>query len=163
VPSRTDNRAYADLREVVQEIVRRVNSRFGTAAWTPIEYLYDTLDLHTLASLYRAADVMLVTPCRDGLNLVAKEFVATRVDGDGVLVLSKYAGAAAELQAALKCDPNRIKELAHVYYRAITMPLGERRRRMSDLSVSVMRNRISNWIADFIGDLNPAEVKLRAI
>ena len=152
VPSRTENTAYIHLRAAVEAIVERVNRRFGSSGWTPIEYLYDTVDLYTLASLYRAADVMLVTPFRDGLNLVAKEFVATRVDGDGVLILSKYAGAAAELDAALACDPNKIKELAQTYVRAITMPLQERRRRMKRLMQSVMGNGITNWITSFLGD-----------
>ena len=160
VPSRTENTAYADLRDVVEQLVQRINRRYGNSGWTPVEYLYDTVDLHTLASLYRAADVMLVTPCRDGLNLVAKEFVATRVDGDGVLILSKYAGAAVELDAALKCDPNRIKELAQTYYRAVTMPLEERRQRMANLMRSVMKSGITSWISYFIGEPQPTEVGL---
>jgi len=158
VPSRTENVAYTDLRQMVEQIVGRINKRFGGSAWTPVEYLYDTVDLHTLASLYRAADVMLVTPCRDGLNLVAKEFVATRADGDGVLILSRFAGAAAELDAALTCDPNRVKDLAATYYRAITMPLRERRRRMSKLVRSVMRNGIDTWITHFLGEPQAAWV-----
>jgi trehalose 6-phosphate synthase/phosphatase len=158
VPSRTDNTAYADLRRIVDEIVARINSRFGTPCWTPVEYLYGSVDLHTLAALYRAADVMLVTSCRDGLNLVAKEFIATRVDRDGVLVLSRFAGAAAELESALKCDPHRSSELAATMYRAITMPITERRSRMTRLLRSVTRNEIHTWIAHFLGEAPVAPV-----
>lgn len=150
VPTRQDVGAYDDLRRVVEGIVERVNRTYGTPAWTPIEYLYDTVDLNTLASLYRAADVMIVTPGRDGLNLVAKEFVATRVDGDGVLVLSKYAGVAKELTAALFVDPHRVMELAEALYRALTMPRSERQRRMRKLMVAVSANGIQRWACDFI-------------
>lgn len=152
VPTRTDAAAYQDLRQVVESIVERVNRRFSTSSWTPIEYLYDTVDLNTLVSLYRAADVMLVTPSRDGLNLVAKEFVATRADGDGVLVLSKYAGAAKELTSALFVDPDRIVDMAEALYGAVTMSLGERRKRMKDLFRSVTSNGVNGWVQHFIGD-----------
>ena len=152
VPSRTDNPAYEDLRRAVDEIVARINTRFGTPSWTPVEYLYGSVDLLTLAALYRAADVMVVTPCRDGLNLVAKEFIATRVDRDGVLVLSRFAGAAAELDSALKCDPHHKSELMTIIHRAITMPLSERRTRMTQLLRSVNRNEIQTWIGHFLGE-----------
>jgi trehalose 6-phosphate synthase/phosphatase len=156
VPTRSDVAAYQDLKDVVENTVGRINNKFGTSGWTPVEYLYDTVDLNTLASLYRAADVMLVTPSRDGLNLVAKEFVATRVDGDGVLILSKYAGAAAELASALLVDPTRIKELAEAYYRAVTMSLKERRGRMGELLRVIRANCVTEWITQFVGD-PPAE------
>ena len=158
VPSRTDVAAYIDLRAQVESIIERINTRFTTATWQPVDYRYGSVDLCTLAALYRAADVMVVTPFRDGLNLVAKEFVATRVDGDGVLILSKFAGAAAELHAALKCDPSRIRELAQTYYRALTMPLEERRRRMSEMVRAVSHNGITNWISYFVGQPEAARV-----
>jgi trehalose 6-phosphate synthase/phosphatase len=152
VPTRTESAAYQDLRNVVEQLVARINSTFGTSGWTPVEYLYDSVDLHTLVALYRAADVMLVTPSRDGLNLVAKEFVASRGDGDGVLVLSKYAGAAKELTSALFVDPNFIGGLAETIYRAVTMSLHERRTRMSALIAAVWSNGISSWTRHFVGD-----------
>jgi trehalose 6-phosphate synthase/phosphatase len=152
VPSRTDNAEYSELRHAVDGIVARINERYGTPSWMPVEYLYGSVDLPTLAALYRAADVMLVTPCRDGLNLVAKEFIATRVDRDGVLVLSRFAGAAAELEWALKCDPHRIGEMTGMIYRAITMPIIERRTRMTRLLRAVNRNEIQTWIAHFLGE-----------
>lgn len=152
VPTRTESHGYNELRQVVEEIVQRVNTSYSTSSWTPIEYLYDTVDLNTLVTLYRAADVMLVTPSRDGLNLVAKEFVATRVDGDGVLVLSKYAGVARELTSALSVDPNVIGDLAETLYRAVTMSLQERRTRMKQMVRAVTANGINGWIRHFVGE-----------
>jgi len=152
VPTRSESPSYMELRSVVEEIVERVNRSYGTSSWTPIEYLYDTIDLNTLAALYRAADVMLVTPCRDGLNLVAKEFVATRVDGDGVLVLSKFAGVAKELTSALFVDPHAVSDLASALYDAITMSLPERKRRMKKMIAAVTSNSINGWIRHFVGE-----------
>ena len=150
VPTREEISAYRDLREVVEELVQRINARFGRPGWTPVDYLYGTVDVNTLASLYRAADVMLVTARRDGLNLVAKEFIATRTDGDGVLILSKFAGAAQELTAALQVDPNRLSDLARAYYTALTMPAAERRTRMRDLRRTLEANGILQWAAEFL-------------
>lgn len=152
VPTREDSPGYDELKNVVESIVERVNRNYGTSQWLPIEYLYDTVDLNTLAALYRAADVMLVTPSRDGLNLVAKEFVATRVDGDGVLVLSKFAGVAKELTSAVFVDPHRIGELAETFYRAITMAMPERRRRMKQMMQSVSGNGINAWVRYFVDE-----------
>jgi trehalose 6-phosphate synthase/phosphatase len=153
VPTREEITAYRDLREVVEELVRRINNRYGRPGWTPVDYLYGTVDVNTLASLYRAADVMVVTSRRDGLNLVAKEFIATRTDYDGVLILSKFAGAAQELTAALQVDPNRVGDLARVYYSALTMSDNERRSRMRELRRALENNGILQWAADFLDRL----------
>ncbi len=153
VPSREEVAAYRDLKEVVEALVRRINGRFGRTGWMPVDYLYGSVDLGSLVALYRASDVMIVTPVRDGLNLVAKEFVATRTDGDGVLVLSRYAGSAEELDAALQVDPNRIGPLAETFRQALTMPKRERRRRMRALRRSVAANTVFDWAGDFIRSL----------
>ncbi len=151
VPTRTDSACYQDLRRIVENTVAHINGKYGRSGWTPIEYLYDTVDLNTLGTLYRAADVMLVTPCSDGLNLVAKEFVATRTDGDGVLVLSKYAGAAKELTSALQVDPHRLRDLADAFYCALTMTMPERKRRMAALMRAITANGVDSWIDSFVG------------
>ncbi len=153
VPTREEIPAYRDLREVVEGLVRRINARFGRGAWLPVEYVYGSVDLGSLAALYRAADVMVVTPVRDGLNLVAKEFVATRTDGDGVLVLSRFAGAAEELDAAVQVDPNKVGSLAEAFRAALTMPFRERRRRMRALRRAIAANTVFDWAADFLGSL----------
>ena len=108
----------------------RINGEMGRVGWTPIEYLYQSVSPAQLASLYRAANVMLVTPLRDGMNLVAKEYVAARTDLDGVLVLSEFAGSAHELPEALIVNPYSIDEMAEAFARALTMSAAERRQRM---------------------------------
>jgi trehalose 6-phosphate synthase/phosphatase len=153
VPSREEVTAYQDLKEVVEALVGRINRRYCTPSWTPIHYIYDTVDLNTLVSLYRAADVMAVTARRDGLNLVAKEFIATRSDGDGVLILSRFAGAAAELRSALLVNPHNVAELAAAYYQALVMPESERRSRMTAMRSAVASNDVIGWAAAFLDSL----------
>jgi trehalose 6-phosphate synthase/phosphatase len=153
VPSREEIGAYRDLREVVEALVARINHAHRQRNWTPVTYLYGTVDLNTLAAFYRAADVMVVTPLRDGLNLVAKEFIATRVDENAVLILSKYAGAAAELQSAVVVNPNHVGELAEAYHRALRMPATERRRRMRALRRVIASNHVIDWASEFLDHL----------
>ena len=151
VPTRAEIPAYRDLRQVVEAIVARINRNFGSAGWTPVDYFYGTVEMETLVSLYRAADVLLVTSQRDGLNLVAKEFVASRTDEDGVLILSRFAGAAHEMDAAIQVNPRRYSELADAYYNALTMPATERRLRMRRLRTSIESNGVVRWAAEFLG------------
>jgi trehalose 6-phosphate synthase/phosphatase len=133
---------------------------FRTARWTPIEYVYGSVDDLTLSALYRAADVMLVTPQRDGMNLVAKEFVASRTDGDGVLVLSEHAGAAAELRTALLVDPTDVDGLAQAYATALAMTPAERRVRMRRLRTAVRRHDVFQWAREFLLALGGAHAAL---
>lgn len=153
VPSREEVPAYQDLRRVVEMLVERINARFGRGDWLPVQYLYGSVDLGSLVALYRAAEVMVVTPVRDGLNLVAKEFVASRTDLDGVLVLSRFAGAAEELDAALQVDPNRTAALAETFRTALTMPGRQRRRRMRMLRRSVAGNSVFDWATAILASL----------
>lgn len=145
VPSREEVRGYRQARREVEATVARINQRWGTPDWQPIDYRYRSIPLKSLVALYRAADVMLVTPVRDGLNLVAKEFVAARVDEDGVLVLSERAGAAAELRTALLVDPTDEDALAEAYINALTMLPAERRVRMRHLRLAVSRHDVYRW------------------
>jgi trehalose 6-phosphate synthase/phosphatase len=153
VPSREAVNAYQRVRAVVEEIVRRVNRRWGTGDWVPIDYRYTCVDSQSLVALYRAADVMLVTPIRDGLNLVAKEFVASRIDNDGVLVLSARAGAAAELRTALLVDPTSEDSLADAYSAALNMLPAERRVRMRHMRLRVAAHNIYRWADSVLGML----------
>jgi trehalose 6-phosphate synthase/phosphatase len=150
VPSRTGVRAYRKLRAQVEAMVGRVNGRYATPHWTPVHYIYRSLSQSDLVALYRAADVMLVTPVRDGMNLVAKEFVASRVDGGGVLVVSEFAGAAAELGEALRLNPYDVAGSAAVYRRALALPEAERRSRMEALRKRVLRFDVHAWAETFI-------------
>jgi trehalose 6-phosphate synthase/phosphatase len=127
VPSRENVSAYRELKREIEEIAGRINGAYGTLHSAPIHYVYDSVNETELAGSYRAADVMLVTPLRDGMNLVAKEYVASRVDGDGVLVLSEFAGAASELADALIANPYDVSAIAAALDRALTMPQAERR------------------------------------
>jgi len=153
VPSRTKVESYQESRRELDEIVGRINGEFATVNSVPIHYLYRSIDTRQLVALYRAADVMLVTPLRDGMNLVAKEFVASRVDDDGVLVLSEFAGAAAELAEALHVNPYDLDRVAQQIKRALTMPRDERQARMRALRHRVRAYDSYRWSDQFIAEL----------
>lgn len=150
VPSRTNVEAYAEFRTTVDALIGRINGRFGTATWTPVHYLYRNLSEAEVTALYRAADVMLVTPIRDGMNLVSKEFVAARHDGDGVLVLSEFAGAADELAEALHVNPYDVEGTARACARALELPEAERRTRMAALRRRVFDADVERWAGRFL-------------
>lgn len=158
VPSRGGVSAYRKFRKKLELLVSRVNGRYATPSWTPIQYLHRSLDNDDLFSLYRAADVMLVTPLRDGMNLVSKEFIAARSDESGVLVLSEFAGAADELTDALIVNPYDVEGVAAAMHQAIVMDGGERRRRMRALRDQVMRHDVDFWAQSFIRALAAAPV-----
>ena len=153
VPSRTGVGAYQDFRALVEGLVGRINGDFGTPRWMPVHYIYRSLSEGELVALYRAADVMLVTPLRDGMNLVAKEFVASRTDGDGVLVLSEFAGASWELPEAVQVNPYDVDGMAEACYRALTMEPEERRTRLAPLRVRVDTYDVHRWAATFLEQL----------
>jgi trehalose 6-phosphate synthase/phosphatase len=155
VPSRGGVAAYRRFRKELELMVSRINGRFATPAWTPIQYLHRALDDTDLFALYRAADVMLVTPLRDGMNLVSKEFVAARSDESGVLVLSEFAGAADELTEALIVNPYDIAGVAEAMHQALVMDGTERRRRMRALRERVMQHDVHAWVSSFLGALAP--------
>ncbi len=159
VPTREKVEAYTDLRKTVNELVGRVNSHHGTPSGAPIQLLYRSVPFHQLVALYRAADVMLVTPLRDGMNLVAKEYVATRTDQRGVLVLSELAGAADELPEALTVNPYDLTATAGAIGRALEMTQAEQELRMSAMGERVRRDDVHLWAARFLGDLRPPSVE----
>lgn len=157
VPSRTRVKSYELLRRDLDEIVGRINGAYGTATSVPIHYLYRSINPTELVALYRAADVMLVTPLRDGMNLVAKEFVASRVDEDGVLVLSEFAGAAAEMVEALRVNPYDLDGIALIVKEALTMPVDERRARMHALRRRVRDYDVHRWANSFVDELKSSD------
>ena len=156
VPSRQHVEAYEKFRRKVDGLVGRINGAYATPRWVPVNYLYRSLSQKRIAALYRAARVMLVTPLRDGMNLVAKEFVATRTDDDGVLVLSELAGAAAELAEALIVNPYDVYGTAETMYRALTLPAGERRARMRGMRARVAGHDVASWAERFLARLDAA-------
>jgi trehalose 6-phosphate synthase/phosphatase len=153
VPSRDRVAAYRQFRREVEALVGRINGRLGTATWTPIHYMYRGVPPDVVLALCRAADVLLVTPLRDGMNLVAKEFAASRVDEDGVLVLSEFAGAADELTEALIVNPYDVDGTAEAIHRALTMDAAERCRRMRALRAQVAEHDVHEWVKAFVGQL----------
>jgi trehalose 6-phosphate synthase/phosphatase len=157
VPSRESVPSYQRFRQEIEEIVGRINGDHATVDWTPIRYLHQSVSPAQLVALYRSADVMLVTPLRDGMNLVAKEFVASRPDEDGVLVLSEFAGAAAQLPEAVSVNPYAIGEMAAAMKQALTMDRRERRRRMQTLRARVAAQDVTWWASTFLSDLQSRE------
>ncbi len=153
VPTREKVEAYAELRRQVNEIVGRINSQHGSATGSPIQFLYRSVDEDDLLGLYRAADGMVVTPLRDGMNLVAKEYVAARTHEDGALVLSEFAGAAAELDAALLVNPYDVGSVAMAMRRALMMPMEEQKLRMRRLRQRVLGSPVDAWAHGFVDDL----------
>jgi trehalose 6-phosphate synthase/phosphatase len=153
VPSRDRVAAYRQFRRELEAQVGRINGRFATPTWTPIHYLYRSVPNDVVLALYRAADVMLVTPLRDGMNLVAKEFAASRIDEDGVLILSEFAGAADELTDALQVNPYDVDGMADTIHRALTMDAAERHQRMRTLRASVVDRDVHHWVATFLDAL----------
>ena len=153
VPSRDTVDAYKRFRREVDAMVGRINGAFGTPTWTPVHYLYRSVPESLLLALYRAADVMLVTPVRDGMNLVAKEFVASRTDDDGVLMLSEFAGAAAELGDAVQVNPYDVDGTAAALHDALIMPREERRSRMRALRAQVTAHDVHRWAEGFLRSL----------
>jgi len=153
VPSRDTVRSYRVYRRQINELVGRINGAFSTVDWVPIHYVRRALSARHIAALYRAADVMLVTPLRDGMNLVSKEFVTCRSDEDGVLVLSEFAGAAVEMGEAIQVNPYDIDGMARAYSDALTMPEEERRVRMRALRERVGSRDVHAWAASFLDAL----------
>jgi trehalose 6-phosphate synthase/phosphatase len=153
VPSRGEVSEYRDFKRTVNEIVGRINSTTSTIGSVPLHYLHRSVSDDTLAALYRAAAVMLVTPLKDGMNLVSKEFVATRTDEDGVLILSEFAGAADELGDALIVNPYDIDVVATAIETALTMPADERRTRMRSLRQRVSASTVHDWVRRFTREL----------
>jgi len=154
VPTRSDIPEYGELRSRVESLVGRINGTFGEADWVPVRYLYRSYDQDTLARLYRSAAVGLVTPLRDGMNLVAKEYVASQdADDPGVLLLSKFAGAAEHMTLAMLTNPYHPDGLAADLDTALRMPLEERITRHSALRGVVWRDTAAAWAQRFLDEL----------
>ncbi|MFB0560973.1 MAG: bifunctional alpha,alpha-trehalose-phosphate synthase (UDP-forming)/trehalose-phosphatase [Candidatus Lokiarchaeia archaeon] len=154
VPSRTEIEHYILLKRQVDELIGRINGRHGTIGWIPVWYLYRFLPFHTLASLYRIADVALVTPLRDGMNLISKEFIATKTDGEGVLILSEMTGSAKELGEAIIVNPNNKEEVAEALREALEMSEEEQKDRNRTMQKRLKRYDVVRWVNEFMDGLN---------
>lgn len=159
VPSRDKIPQYQELKREIEETVGRINGLFGTIGWRPIVYSYTSLTFTELLALYTGCDVALITPVRDGMNLVCKEFVASRYDERGVLILSELAGAAQELTDALIINPTDTQEVADAIQQALTMPLSEQESRMVRMRNHLINHNVFRWSSDFLQSL---EVSIQA-
>ncbi len=153
-PSRDDVRGYGTTRNEIEQLVGEINGDYASLGRPVVHYLHQSLPFDELVPLYLAADVMVVTPFEDGMNLVAKEFVASRIDGSGVLVLSEFAGTAVEMDDALLCNPFDIDGLKRILLQAISMHPDEQSRRMSLMRLQVSKNSVYDWANRFLGQLD---------
>ena len=154
VPSRTGVKDYMELRKQLEWLVGRVNGEHGTIGWIPVWYLYRFLPFERIAALYSAADVALVTPLRDGMNLIAKEFIATKTDGKGVLILSEMAGAASELGEAVIVNAHNKGVIVKAIKEALEMPVEEQIERNRLMQSRLSRYTITRWANDFLETLS---------
>jgi trehalose 6-phosphate synthase/phosphatase len=161
VPSRTRVEHYRLLKAEVDELVGGINGRHGTIDWTPVRYLYQSLPFSTLSAMYGAADVAYITPVRDGMNLIAKEYLAARGDNGGVLVLSEIAGAARELGEAVQVNPYDHDAMIEALAIALTMPEEEQRARNASMQRRLRRYTVQRWAEDFLGSLE--QIKLTQV
>jgi len=156
-PTREDVSAYADIREELERLSGAINGRFADFDWTPLRYIHRAVPRSTLAALLRGCDVGFISPLRDGMNLVAKEFVAAQDDDDpGVLVLSKFAGAAEELHEALIVNPYDVDEMANNLQAALRMPVGQRKQRHQALMARIREHDVRAWYHSFLAALREA-------
>ncbi|WDF53627.1 bifunctional alpha,alpha-trehalose-phosphate synthase (UDP-forming)/trehalose-phosphatase [Mucilaginibacter sp. KACC 22063] len=163
VPSRDQVPQYRELRDHIDKRVGNINGRYRTIDWSPIQYFYRPFPIETLSALYSMADVCLVNPIRDGMNLVSKEYVASRINNDGVLILSEMAGSSKELIDAIIVNPNNVQEIARAIITAINMPLAEQRRRMAQMRSVVAKFNITHWVKLFIDRLTEVKQMQRSM
>ena len=153
VPSRSNVPQYQLLKKEVDELVGRINGDFSTVSWTPIWYFYRSVPFENLIDLYTSSDIAWLTPLRDGMNLVAKEYIATRTDRTGVLILSEMAGSANEMNESLLINPNNFEQIADALYEAINMPVAEQKSRNAILQKRLERYNVEKWANDFMSSL----------
>lgn len=153
VPSRSNVPQYKLLKREIDELVGRINGEFSTVSWTPIWYFYRSMPFENLIDLYTSSDIAWLTPLRDGMNLVAKEYIATRTAKTGVLILSEMAGSANEMNEALLINPNNFEQIADTLHEAITMPKEEQQARNTVLQQRLERYNVEKWAHDFMQSL----------
>ncbi len=158
-PSRENVDAYQQLREEIEQKISRINGEYSTVDWSPITYFHKSMPQEEVSALYAIADVMLVTPLRDGMNLVAKEYVAAKHRQKGVLVLSEMAGVASELTEALQVNPNNTKQIANAINQALKMKPSEQKKRMRAMQDRISSYTINKWAEDFIAELEETKNK----
>lgn len=156
VPSRTEVRTYQDLRDTIEQMVSRINGEFGTVNWSPISYQFQNRPFEEVVALYAAADVALVTPVRDGMNLVAKEYIASKQARPGVLILSEMTGAIDEMPEAISINPSNTRSVAEAMHQALIMSRREQMRLIADMQRRLKTSTVQAWGANFMNDLQAA-------
>lgn len=163
VPSRDNVEMYAELKAKIDRFIGEINGRYARLGWSPILYFYRSFSFEELIAMYDIADIALVTPLRDGMNLVAKEYLAAKGDHTGVLILSEMAGAAIELQDALIINPNDNDEIEKAIMQALTMPEEEKRERMGRMQKQIAARTVKRWANDFVKELQSIKEQNREI
>ena len=153
VPSRSNVPQYQLLKREIDELVGRINGELSTVSWTPIWYFYRSMPFENLIDLYTSCDIAWLTPIRDGMNLVAKEYIATRIDKTGVLILSEMAGSANEMNESLLINPNNFEQISDAIFKAINMPIKEQQERNSHLQKRLKRYNVEKWANSFMNSL----------
>jgi trehalose 6-phosphate synthase/phosphatase len=159
VPSRDSIERYQDLKEKIDEAIGNINGTYSKPGWIPIHYFYKCFSFDELTAFYLESDIALVTPLRDGMNLVAKEYVVAKANKPGVLILSEMAGAATELEEALVVNPNNTLELAETINRALLMPVKEQKKRLRKMQKILRKQDVVQWAHDFIDELERAHIR----
>jgi len=159
VPSRDKVDRYADLKTKIDEMIGYINGKYSTINWTPVYYFYHSFDFEELVAMYHIADIALITPLRDGMNLVAKEYIAAKRDTPGVLILSEMAGAAIELIDAIIVNPNDIQEIERAILEALEMPEVEQLKKLALLQQIVSKHTVNKWANDFVTELKVIKQK----
>ena len=154
VPSRSDIEQYQLMKSEIDELVGSINAKYSTINWRPVWYFYRSVPFDNLVSLYNACDIALVTPVRDGMNLVAKEYIASRFDKKGVLILSEMAGASKEMSEAIIVNPYNSDEISIALKQALEMPEGEQVKRNEILQTRLRKYNVEKWAKDFMSSLN---------
>jgi trehalose 6-phosphate synthase/phosphatase len=154
VPSRDSVEQYQQLKSEIEELVGRINGEFGTLNWNPVIYFYRSLPFENLIELYSSSDIALLTPLRDGMNLVAKEFIASHVNLRGTLILSEMAGASKELGEAIMVNPNNIEQVSEAIKNALEMPLSDQMSAMDAMRKRIKRYDVHKWAEDFVSSLH---------
>ena len=163
VPSRDTVPQYKQLKDQIDKKVGNINAFYRTIDWTPILYFYRSFPVETLSALYQIADIGLVTPMRDGMNLVSKEYVASRTNNDGVLILSEMAGASKELIDALIVNPNNIGDITEAIVKALNMPLLEQRVNMQEMRKVVSHFNVFHWVKIYMDKLKEVKELQRSL
>ncbi|MCI1785687.1 MAG: bifunctional alpha,alpha-trehalose-phosphate synthase (UDP-forming)/trehalose-phosphatase [Bacteroidales bacterium] len=153
VPSRDTVKKYARLKRTIDEQIGAINGTYSTINWTPVYYFYHSFEFDNLIAMYSLADIALVAPLRDGMNLVSKEYIAAKGDNPGVLILSEMAGSAIELQDAIIINPNDIRQIENAIVQAVIMPEDEQKRRIRNMQAILSKQTVEKWASDFIKKL----------